>query len=153
MSCFFAHMEEIDLCWRLQQQGYTVSCVPLSQVYHVGGGTLNQDSPRKVYFNFRNNLMLLLKNLPLYQAFIILSIRLILDGAAALCFIFQGRWSYFIVVIKAHFSFYRHIRYLIKKRPSKLKPIQQLNGIYKGSVIWVYFARKKKKFLDLVDIN
>ncbi len=146
---FFAHMEEIDLAWRLQNCGYSIVYTPKSQVYHVGGGTLNPDSPRKIYFNFRNNLILLLKNLPFKQIIFILPIRLILDGIAGIAFLFQGNWKYCLAIVKAHFSFYSFFFKILKRKEKKLPAFQKLKGVYKKSIVWAYFIKRKKKFSDL----
>ena len=99
---FFAHMEEIDFCWRASLQGYQIWCVPTSKVYHVGGGTLPNNSPRKLYFNYRNNLLVLWKNLPKKHKSTKIFLRKCIDGLSAVCYIFQGKFSYFKSVLKAH---------------------------------------------------
>lgn len=114
---FFAHQEEIDLCWRLKNNGYKVMVEPKSEVYHVGGGTLDAGSPFKTYLNFRNNLCMLFKNLPLPYLFSIIPIRLVLDGIAALTFLNKKHgFSHLFSIFKAHFSFYFQLPNLIKKR-------------------------------------
>ena len=113
---FFAHMEEIDFCWRAQLAGYQVWAVPQSHVFHVGGGTLPNNSPRKLFFNYRNNLLMLYKNLPLgegWEAFgrkrgnrnFYIFIRMCVDGLTGIAYLLQGKWSYFTAVIKAHNAF------------------------------------------------
>ncbi|WP_421889025.1 glycosyltransferase family 2 protein [Marinoscillum sp.] len=99
---FFAHMEEIDLCWRVKSLGLKIACVPKSVIYHVGGGTLNKTSPRKTYLNFRNGISLLIKNLPLPTLMVALPIRLVLDWMAALLFWKNESFSHFTAVFKAH---------------------------------------------------
>ena len=106
---FFAHQEEIDLCWRLKNTGKKIFYTPYSTVYHVGGGTLNKTNPRKTFLNIRNNLTMLLKNLPFFALFWVLPLRLILDGFAALFLANKEGFPHFLAVIKAHFSFYAHI--------------------------------------------
>jgi GT2 family glycosyltransferase len=101
---FFAHMEEIDLCWRMQRLGYTVAVVPGSTVYHVGGGTLPNNTPRKLYLNYRNNLFLMFKNLPVYQMIPGVFIRMILDGMSALVYLTNGQGNFFVAVIRAHLA-------------------------------------------------
>ena len=105
---YFAHMEEIDVCWRMKNCGYKIYVEPKSVVYHVGGGTLNKLSPRKTFLNFRNNLITLTKNAAPKFLFFKILYRMILDGVAAFKFLFEGSGSHFIAVIKAHFSFYAH---------------------------------------------
>ncbi|MDX9925531.1 MAG: glycosyltransferase family 2 protein, partial [Ignavibacteriaceae bacterium] len=103
---FFAHMEELDLCWRLKNGGYRIVVVPDSVVYHVGGGTLPNNTPRKIYLNYRNNIMLLLKNLESIQLIPIILTRMILDGFSACVYLLKMNFSFFWSVIKAHMSFY-----------------------------------------------
>ena len=113
---FFAHMEEIDFCWRLKNDGYKIMYCPKSLIYHVGGGTLPKNNPKKTYLNFRNNFILLYKNLPSEKIFSVLFIRLFLDGIAGMKFLFEGHIKDFFAVIHAHFAFYFSIRKHIKKR-------------------------------------
>ncbi|HKR03747.1 MAG TPA: glycosyltransferase family 2 protein, partial [Bacteroidia bacterium] len=120
-SAFFAHMEEIDLCWRMQNKGYKIYCVPQSEVYHVGGGTLSKNNPGKTYLNFRNNLMMIHKNLPFSSLAYVFIIRLTLDGIAGIKFLFEGGLQDCMAVIKAHFYFYRHY----SKRKQIRNEIQQ----------------------------
>ena len=111
---FFAHQEEIDLCWRLKNKGYKIMVEPKSVVYHVGGGTLQSNSPFKTYLNFRNNLCMLFKNLPINSLFVILPVRLFLDGIAAFTFLQQNKGiQHYLMITKAHFSFYFKIPKLI----------------------------------------
>ena len=105
----FAHMEEIDLCWRLKNMGYKIKFTPHSRIYHVGGGTLPNEHPMKMYLNFRNNLILLFKNLPSRKLGYILILRMLLDGMAAMKFLFTFQFKYFWAVLKAHLSFYKMI--------------------------------------------
>ena len=148
---FFAHMEEIDLCWRLQRMGYRIANVPSSTVYHVGGGALPVDSPRKLYFNYRNNLMMLANNLPAHRLHIMLA-RLILDGVSAIAYLLSGRFSYFAAVLKAHYGFFVGIPSCIRNR-RKFKPlaIQSADtGVYRGSIALKFFRSKKTlKFSEL----
>ncbi len=145
---FWAHMEEIDLCWRLKSQGYKIVYEPLSVVYHLGGGTLSYGSPRKIYLNFRNNLWMLYKNLPRHQFKRIFILRMILDGVAAVKFIVGFNFREFWAVAKAHASFYRNLNKLIQKR----KQVQQNivvkthPEIYSKSIMWKFFIQKKRKF-------
>lgn len=151
---FFAHMEEIDLCWRLQRAGYQIAIYTEVTLYHVGGGTLHYDSPQKTYLNFRNNLFLLFLNLPI-SSFWRLLIRLILDGIAALSFLLtqpQKPFHHFFAVIRAHLHFYRQMPLLWKQRkrsPLPFLPMKKLHGVFKGLIIWEYAFRNKKRFSDL----
>ncbi len=116
---FFAHQEEIDLCWRAQHKGYTVKYIPQSEVYHLGGASLHSQNPFKTYLNFRNNLMMLLKNLPVSMIFPVIFTRLLLDGLAGLFFLGQGKPRHLLAVIRAHFGFYGQIPALLRKRPER----------------------------------
>lgn len=149
---YFAHMEEIDLCWRIKNLGYKVVVEPTSIVYHVGGGTLNKLSSRKTFLNFRNNLITLTKNHPPKFLFFKILFRLILDGVAAFKFLFDGQPKHFFAVIKAHFSFYYFLPSTLGKR-KKLKQIPSfkfnISQIYNGNVVYEYFLKGKKKFTQL----
>jgi len=139
---FFAHMEEIDLCWRLRSAGWTLSCIPSSVVYHVGGGTLREDSPLKTYLNFRNNLSLLLKNLPVNQLIWKLPLRLVLDGIAGFKLLVDRSPAHFWAVLKAHFSFYARFGLTVKKRKA-------VSSTRKNSVLMSYFVRGKRTYNQL----
>lgn len=145
-SDFFAHMEEIDFCWRAKRDGYKIFVEPTSTVYHVGGGTLHKSNPWKTFLNFRNGLELLVKNTPPKRLLPIVFIRMLLDGVAALKFLLSGNFGDFIAVFKAHFAFYLRLSKTLKKRSSNYPKIgQQLNG----SIVYNYFIKGKKKFTDL----
>lgn len=145
---FFAHMEEIDLCWRLKNNGYQIWYEANSTVYHLGGGTLNYNSPQKVYLNFRNNLFLITKNKASTFIFLDLFIRLVLDGIAGIFFLINGNFKGIVAVLKAHFSFYANLGKMMQKR-KQLTQKDNLYGIYPKSIVWNYFIKKKKKFSEL----
>lgn len=131
---YFAHMEEIDLAWRFKNAGYKIMVEPKSVVYHLGGGTLPNNSPRKLFLNFRNSLFTLYKNLPSKGLFLKLFLRMSIDGLIALVYLLKGEFSYFKAVFDAHIAFYGSIKQLKIKR-SKLKISEkQLVPIYKGFV-------------------
>lgn len=144
---FFAHMEEIDFCWRLKNYGYKIMYCGQSAVYHIGGGTLPKISPRKTYYNFRNNLSLLFKNLPSHKLFPVIITRLFLDGAASLKFLVQGGFAHFLAVFRAHMHFYRKIPNLYARR-KKLRQ-QQVSCVYKRNIAVEYFLLGKRKFSEL----
>jgi hypothetical protein len=149
---YFAHMEEIDLCWRLKNLGYRVMVQPASVIYHIGGGTLNKLSRQKTYLNFRNNLTTLTKNHPPKHLLIKVIYRLIMDGVAGLKFLFDGQPKHFFAVIHAHFSYYKRLpKTLQKRREFKKKQgfAYQLLGMYKGNIVLEHFVGKKNKFSDL----
>ncbi|MES3018925.1 MAG: glycosyltransferase family 2 protein [Bacteroidota bacterium] len=146
---FFAHMEEIDLCWRIKNKGYKVMYCPDSVVYHVGGGTLNAENPFKTYLNFRNNLIMIQKNLPFLQASLILFTRFWLDLVSLLKFIADGKTKDARAVSKAHVSFLRSI-FKTAGKARKIDPSNFNNaGLLKKSIVWQYFVQKKKRFTDL----
>lgn len=145
---FFAHMEEIDLCWRIKGLGYKIFYYGQSEVYHVGGGTLSKLNPYKTYLNFRNGLILIYKNLPEKDLFKIVFMRMILDGVAGLKFLMNGSIKHFWAVLQAHFYFYRNFKKLKKKRETtqNRRKVQTLNEILNKSLVWEYFIKKKKHF-------
>jgi GT2 family glycosyltransferase len=144
---FFAHMEEIDFCWRLKNLGYRIMYCPSSTVYHIGGGTLPKVSWRKTYYNFRNNFFLLYKNLPDNLLFEVFAKRMFLDAIAAMRFLFTAGFKDFFAVSKAHFSFYSMIGKLRVKR--RLIKHSELKQIYKKNIVFEHFLHGKKKFSDL----
>lgn len=137
---FFAHMEEIDLCWRAFNLGYTTKYIGASTVYHVGGATLQSSNPRKTYLNFRNSLYTLTKNASGPIFFLILT-RLILDGIAALKFLFELKFKHIFSILKAHFSYYAHLPKLLKQR----EHITQQKHYYKYASILVRYYLKGQK--------
>jgi len=143
---FFAHQEEIDLCWRLQSNGGTIKYIGASKIYHVGGATLATANPKKTFYNFRNTLLMLLKNVRGSKVYFLLLIRMLLDGLAAIQFLFQGKFKHIGAILKAHLSFYRLFYIFLKKRK-----IWASNFMYYSikSVVWSYFTQKKRRFNDL----
>jgi len=140
---FFAHQEEIDLCWRAFNLGYQTKFTYKSTVYHVGGATLQQSNPKKTFLNFRNSLLMLVKNLPKNQLFTILFMRLCLDGLAGIQFIFKGKFMHFLAIIKAHFAFYSIGYQFYKKRTT-----QQRSDYHKiNSIVYRYFIKNGKVFV------
>jgi GT2 family glycosyltransferase len=142
---FFAHMEEIDLCWRMQSSGYRIGIEPRAKVYHLGGGTLSALSPRKTMLNHRNNLAMLYKNLPLSHLLWVLPARLVLDGVAAASYLVKGQWACVKAVWQAHVGFYRMLPSLSAKRKGEQAKRAALpRTIYRGSVIVRRLAGGKK---------
>lgn len=148
---FFAHMEEIDLCWRLKRAGYHICYEGKSTVYHVGGGTLSASNPRKTYLNFRNGLSLIYKNMPTSSLLWKLPVRLMLDHIAALKFLLSGSSADFKAVWRAHLDFFGHIARDQSKRKTLSHSLKrrQVSPIYKGMIIIDFFLRGKKTFKDL----
>lgn len=150
-SDFWAHMEEIDLCWRMKNRGFTIAVCPQSKVFHLGGGSLSYGSPQKIYLNFRNNLFLLYKNLPKGKLMATLFIRMVLDGVAAVQFLVTGQLTAFSKVLGAHRDFYKSLGKLRQKRKELLSNSVTFNHpeIYKGSIILDFFISKKREFSSL----
>ena len=144
---FFAHMEEIDLCWRFKNSGYKVVYVPQSKIYHVGGGTLPKGTARKTYLNFRNNFALLYKNLPADRVLKTFAARLVLDGVAAIRFLTEGHLGDFWAVFRAHMYFYSHLNELKKKRKAHTQ--RRVSMIYQKNLVFEHFLFHKKKFSEL----
>jgi GT2 family glycosyltransferase len=144
---FFAHMEEIDLCWRAKLQGWQVWVYPDSQVYHVGGGTLPNNSPGKLFLNYRNNLLMLYKNLPSGTLCLLLPVRIFLDWVSALLYLLQGQKPFFDSVVRAHKEF-MVLRKEVARSPNRKSA--KLSGIYKGSIVLTFFLSfKKLKFINI----
>lgn len=142
---FFAHMEEIDLCWRAYNLGYTTKYVAQSKVYHVGGATLNAINPKKTYLNFRNSLATLTKNASGNIFFLIIT-RLILDGLAAIKFLLEFKFAHILAILKAHFSFYAWLPLLLKQRQA----LSQKKDYFKvKSIVWSYYISKKNSYKKL----
>ena len=148
---FFAHMEEIDLCWRLKNRGYKIGSCGEAKIFHIGGGTLDRQSAFKTYLNFRNNLFLLLKNHRTSALIPFIFRRMILDGIAGIRFLTEGNFAYFNAVIKAHFHFYSKFLYYMKLRNSEKKywKTPNLCGQYRGSILVSFFLKHKQNFQQL----
>ena len=148
---FWAHMEEIDLCWRLKNRGFRVVYTPESTVYHLGGGSLSYDNPKKLYLNFRNNLWLLYKNLPANHLFSILFFRMNLDGVAAFKLLAEFNFNGILSVLKAHYHFYTSLPALNRKRKQSL-PVGNIfigTGRLAKSIVFQFYVRKKKRFSEI----
>jgi GT2 family glycosyltransferase len=148
---FFAHMEEIDLCWRLWNTGREVWYHADSVVYHVGGGTLHKSNPRKTYLNFRNGLALLYKNTAASELTGVLVARLVLDWVAALRLLLQGATPDARAILRAHRDFYRNRVYWQEQRRAFSPHLlaSQRPAVYQGSLVWAYFAQGKRRFSEL----
>ena len=144
---YFAHQEEVDLCWRAKNDGYKVYYIGASKVYHLGGSTLSNMNPKKTYLNFRNSLFSITKNLPRRKALLIIFLRLLLDAVAGIRFIFQFKFRHFFAIIKAHLNFYSKFGRMYRKR-------EKHNFIKKyyvtRSIVWSHFVHHIKKFNILV---
>lgn len=144
---FFAHMEEIDLCWRIKRLGYSCMVEPKSSVYHVGGGTLNYQSPKKTYLNFRNSLYMLVKNHegPLFFK---LCYRMFLDGQAGLFFLVKGEFKHFGAVFSAHVALYKNLKTMLGKRRAFQPDPNKFNkqGMYSGSILWAFYFKGIRRF-------
>jgi GT2 family glycosyltransferase len=147
---FFAHQEEIDLCWRMQRAGYTIYVEPKSKVYHVGGGTLPMGNRKKVYLNFRNNLVMMTKNLSFAETVWKIPVRIFLDAIAAFRALVDGNFSTYISIASAHLHYVEWV--FTGKRGKKLPKIKMKNmvPVYKGSIVWQYFKKKKRTFSEII---
>jgi len=148
---FFAHMEEIDLCWRLQNTGFQVWVCPTAEVYHMGGGTLSALSVRKTFLNFRNNLALLTKNLPVRSLISKLMMRLVLDGIAGVKFILDFKFNHCWAIVRAHWAFYLKFGKWWSKRHEM--PNREIPGDLVGwiplSAVWLFFVKRIKTFSEV----
>lgn len=145
---FFAHMEEIDFCWRARNMGYGIQYCPDSTIYHVGGGTLPKSNPRKTFLNFRNNLALLYKNLPKSRLAWVLAARVVLDYVAAFKFLAERKPKEFSAVVQAHWAFYRWLPQLRSKRRLLPHP-NRVAGMYGGLLLIQYYLLHKTRFNQL----
>lgn len=147
---FFAHMEEIDLCWRAKKLGYQFKVIPSSVVYHVGGGTLSYLSPRKTYLNFRNSLYMIIKNHPGWL-FPKLFYRLSLDGVASVRFVFKGEFRQLKAVLDSHVAMYLNLFKFLKKRKAIKKTVTNPNkaGLYTASILWARYFKGITRYSDL----
>jgi len=143
---YFAHQEEIDLCWRTQNISLAVKYVGTSTVYHVGGATLQETNPHKTYLNFRNSLLNIVKNVPKKWFLFLIFFRLLLDGIAGLKFLIELRPIHTFAILKAHLSFYRNFFKFLRKRKKLQKKV---NYNIHTSIVWQYFIMRRKKFKDL----
>lgn len=148
---FFAHMEEIDLCWRLRSRGYRIACVPQSHVYHVGGATLKKENPQKTYLNFRNNLLMIYKNAPDCQLKKIMLFRKVFDNVAALKFLASGDYAAFKAVRKARRDFKAMRAGYDKARAKnmKLTVTTRIPEVLKSSILYKYYLGFKHTYSSL----
>lgn len=148
---FFAHQEEIDLCWRIQLAGYRIFACPRAVVYHVGGGTLPKENPRKTFLNFRNNRIMLSKNLPWQRKLWVIPVRLVLDLVSAFKSLLGGKPGYCWAVIRAHGAF---VGWWLFHRRESVFPANRrgkLEGVSASNIAWQFFVRGKKTFAEIVD--
>ena len=153
---FFAHYEEIDICWRLRRAGYRILCAPSSQIYHLGGGTMQYASRQKLFLNFRNSLYMLYKNLSGWKRFRKIFIRLVLDGVAAFVFLFEGKYAYIGAILDAHRDLYKNLSKLHARQLMETNCIDEMrigppitDGNSRKSIIWNFFLRNRKTFTSL----
>ena len=147
---FFAHWEEIDWCWRAQNAGWRLACVPASVVYHVGGGTLASDSPRKLRLNLRNSLLTYVRNAPAATALRLVLGRLVLDGVLALRDLLRGRRQTLGAVLAAHGGFYAGLGAALRFRRGRVRrPMHALDGVWRGSFVWAYFVQGRRRWSEL----
>ncbi len=147
---FFAHQEEIDLCWRIQLAGYKIYSCPASVVHHVGGGTLPKNNSLKTYLNFRNNRIMLSKNLPFYKKIWVMPVRSFLDGVSAWKGLLSGDGGYFIAIIRAHLAFLKWWLFYKDKSVFPTTKNKALSGYLHKNIAWLHFVKKKKYFREIV---
>lgn len=148
---FFAHQEEIDLCWRMQLAGHSVYSCPASVVYHVGGGTLPKGNTLKTFLNFRNNRIMLSKNLPWQKKLWVMPVRGFLDAVSAWKGLFSGDGGYFMAIVKAQLAFIRWWLFYKKKSVFPVSRKGELSGLLHRNIIWLYFAKKRRVFSEIVE--
>jgi GT2 family glycosyltransferase len=150
---FFAHMEEIDLCWRFNKAGYRVSFIYGSKVYHIGGGSLSYDSPQKIFLNFRNSLFMLYRNLPDGRLRSVMFIRRVLDGIAGVMFLFKGRPGYAAAVWRAHMNYYKSLPELRAKRGLSEKTAEAMPGklVLNKSIVFEFYIKGNKTYDRLIN--
>lgn len=151
-EAFMFHMEEIDLCWRIWNHGGKIEVIPSSKVYHLGGGSLSREDPRKTYFNFRNNLFMIVKNVPKGSLTIRLLIRLTLDGVSGVLFLLKGNWKSVVAILKAHRDFYRSLNTFLHKRHQELSTRvckEDPPVLWNGSILISYFVSGRLRYSDL----
>jgi GT2 family glycosyltransferase len=153
---FFAHMEEIDFCWRAQRAGYKIMAEPAAVVYHIGGGTLPVNNPKKNYLNFRNSLAMLTKNEAVTTLIWLLPLRLVLDGVAGVRFLLSGQFIDIQMIVRAHWYFFAHFFAILQQREKETQYIKKStiaaprrNGRWNKSVLWAFFVQGKRRFSDL----
>ena len=143
---FFTHQEEIDLCWRLHGLGKEIKYIGTSTIYHLGGATLETQNPKKTFYNFRNSLLMMVKNIAGIKVVFLILVRMLLDGVAAIQLLLQMKPLHFFAVLKAHFSFY----YLLPSTIAKRRNIKKQNGYAtQKSIVWQYFLKGKRLYNDL----
>ena len=147
---FFAHQEEIDMCWRMQLAGYKLFVCPDSVVYHVGGGSLPPGNSLKTYLNFRNNQIMLYKNLPWSQKWWKIPFRIALDSISAWKGLLLGDGGYFLAILRAHLAFAKWIFFKKKQSIFPAKKDGKLLGLYKGNLVWQHFVKGKKYFSQII---
>ena len=147
---FFAHMEEIDLCWRMKNLGYRIFSCPQSEVYHMGGQTLSYDNPKKLYLNSRNNLAMLTKNWPLWALIFKLPIRFVMDWTGALYFLSTRGFPSFKAILKGQWDYLKSLKlWLSKRSKTNRKSTSRQKGFYRGSIVFAHFVRKVNTFSKL----
>jgi GT2 family glycosyltransferase len=155
---FRMHMEEIDLCWRMHLTGLKIYCVPEAKVWHKGGGTLSTDNPRKIYWNFRNNIFLLVKNLEMFNLFRIMLFRLVLDGIAITRELLKGELKSALAILQGYGWIVMNIS-LIRRKRRETQSLRQIRDsevfqlIYPGSIVWEYFILKRQRFSELKNVT
>ncbi|MEO5683686.1 MAG: glycosyltransferase family 2 protein [Chitinophagaceae bacterium] len=147
---YYMHQEDIDLCWRVQNMGYAIYSCPQSVVYHMGGGTLSWENHLKTFLTFRNNYIMLSRNLPFFQALLVVSLRLAIDFIGCFYFLVKRKAGISRAIAKAEFAFLYWLLFWADKKHKQAKGWNNNKGIYKGTILIPYFIQNKKKFSELV---
>lgn len=147
----YAHMEEVDLCWRMKNAGHRIAYCGSSTVYHIGGSVISYGSPQKLFYNYRNSLVLLLKNLPTGRLMWLMPFRLVLDGISGLRSLLKGEWMEVRTIVRAHWNFFLHVGKWWRKRKEvrRVRKTDSRSAVYPGSIIVDYFIRKKQRYTEL----
>ena len=150
---YWMHQEDIDLCWRAQKSGFKIFTCPDSVIYHVGGGSLSWENHLKTFLTYRNNYILLSRNLPIYQSFPVLFLRILVDCAGSVYFLFKNKSGISKAMIKAVFAYFFWLFFHQNKKNEQAKGMKNMTGVYNGTILFPYFFRSRRKFSEIIQTN
>ncbi|MFT4018385.1 MAG: glycosyltransferase family 2 protein [Agriterribacter sp.] len=150
---YYMHQEDIDLCWRAQNAGYKIYVCPQSEVYHIGGGSLSWENHLKTFLTFRNNYILLSRNLSLIQLLYIIPLRLFLDWGGCIFFLFNGKGGISKAMLKAQFAYLYWLLFVLSKNLPETRGFKNCFGIYRNTILIPYFLKNKRKFSEIVPLK